>query len=229
VTASDAVASLQTCDVLRHTHVMTNGMTELDHIFLIVSDEQNARALMDSAGLRVNYTRIHEGQGTRNLCACLDDMFLELLWLDGSAIHAETERISLASRGRGLGSPIGISWRGICDLEQVHYAAPFLPSGVSIPVARASLDPALPFVFRTPGGIRPIDRTDGLVGDRQSPYLTVLGHCEIIVPNPEVVAALLKGFDHVSVSNGEPSLHIQLLNSQGEVGREFTWPSATDL
>lgn len=208
---------------------MTNTPTELDHVFLFVRDEKNARAMMDSAGLRVNYTRVHKGQGTSNVCACLDDMFLELLWLDGSAIDAEAERVGLAPRGRGLGSPIGVSWRGGCALEQVPYAAPFLPSGVTIPVARASLDSALPFVFRTPGGIRPIDRTDGLVGDRQSPHLTVLGHCEITVPNPEVVSALLHGFERLSVSFGEPALHIALLDPQGEIGRAFTWRATNDL
>jgi Glyoxalase-like domain len=199
--------------------------TELDHIFLFVSDELRAGQMMEAAGLNVNYTRVHKGQGTRNMCACLDDMFIELLWLDGSTIAAESEEITLASRGRGQGSPIGVSWRGACDLECVEYAAPFLPGGVTIPVARASLDPNLPFVFRTPGGTRPIDRTDGLVGNRQFPQLTILGHCEIFVPNPEQVARLLGTFDRITVHEGSPSLNLTLLDSKGRMGREFTWAS----
>jgi Glyoxalase-like domain len=198
---------------------------ELDHVFLFVSDEQCAREMMAAAKLRVNYSRTHKGQGTRNICACLDDMFLELLWLDGSAISAESDQITLAARGRGQGSPIGISWRGACDLDCIEYAAPFLPAGVTIPVAHASLDPNLPFVFRTPGGARPIDRIDELVGDRQSPELTILGHCEILVPKPELVAKLLANFDRITVREGPASLNLTIFDSNGRIGREFTWTS----
>lgn len=56
-----------------------SGAAELDHLFLLVSDEQTAIAMMEDSGLRVNYRRVHPGQGTSNLCACLDDVFIELL------------------------------------------------------------------------------------------------------------------------------------------------------
>jgi hypothetical protein len=204
---------------------MTQPNTELDHIFLFVSDEQTARQMMAAASLKVNYSRVHKGQGTRNICACLDDMFLELLWLDGSAIAAESEDITLAARGRGQGSPIGVSWRGTSDLECIEYVAPFLPAGVTIPVARASLDLSLPFVFRTPAGTKPIDRTDGLVGNRQSPDLSILGQCNIFVPNPEPVARLLGNFNRIRVHGGRPSLNLTLLDANGRVGRKFTWVS----
>ena len=202
---------------------MTKRNTELDHVFLFVRDEVVAREMMVTAGLRVNYARAHKGQGTRNLCACLDDMFLELLWLDGSNIATQCDQITLSARGRGDGSPIGISWRGECELDCVEYAAPFLPEGVTIPVARASLDPNLPFVFRTPGGTRPIDRKDELVGNRQSPQLTVVGHCEVFVPNPEPVAELLAAFDRATVREGNPGLKLTLLDANGRIGREFKW------
>jgi Glyoxalase-like domain len=205
---------------------MTKHNTELDHLFLFKPSELCAREMMTKAGLRVNYTRTHKGQGTRNLCACLDDIFLELLWLDGSDILTQCNQITLAARGRGEGSPIGVSWRGQCELDCIEYAAPFLPAGVTIPVARASLDAELPFVFRTPGGTRPIDRTDDLVGNRQSPHLTVLGHCEILVPNPEPVVQLLETFDRVTVREGAPSLTLTLLDANGRVGREITWKTA---
>jgi hypothetical protein len=200
---------------------------ELDHVFLFVSDEAVAHAMMAAANLKVNYARVHKGQGTRNLCACLDDMFLELLWLDGSEVSAESEAITLGARGRGQGSSIGVSWRGACDLDCVNYAAPFLPANVMIPVALASMDRDLPFVFRTPGGTKPIDRKDGLVGERQSPELTVLGHCEIVVPNAEEVRHLLQGFERITVREGAPGLNVSLLNAEGRVGRAFSW--TTDL
>lgn len=206
---------------------MMKQIIELDHIFLFVPDELCAREMMALAGLRVNYARIHQGQGTRNICACLDDIFLELLWLDGSGIAKECDRITLAARGRGKGSPIGISWRGECELDCVEYAAPFLPEGITIPVARASLDPNLPFVFRSPGGRRPIDRIDGLVGNRQSPQLTVLGNCEILVPYPEPVSKFLQAFDRITVREGTPSLNFKLLDANGRIGREFKWKTTT--
>jgi hypothetical protein len=197
---------------------------ELDHIFLFVSNETTARKMMKAANLRVNYSRVHPGQGTRNLCACLDDVFLELLWLDGTEISAESERITLGARGRSVGSPIGVSWRGVGPFEEnLSYAAPFLPNGLTIPVARASLDPELPFVFRTPGGTPPIQRTDGLVGERQTPELATLKVCVVSVPNPKIVMPLLSPFEKISVCKGLPGLRFTLLDIRGEVKRSFEW------
>jgi len=206
----------------------SSGTAELDHLFLIVPDEKTATNMMEDAGLRVNYRRVHPGQGTSNLCACLDDVFIELLWLDGSEISDETEAITLSSRARGEGSPIGISWRGSSPFESqkggtTPYYAPFLPKGVHIPVATASLDPSLPFVFRTPGGAPPIKRTDGLVGERQVPELATLGCCEIMVPNADSVREFLTAFDRISVRSGEPAVRLTLLRGDGTVGVVVDW------
>jgi hypothetical protein len=205
-----------------------SNKAELDHLFLVVADEETAYAMMKQAGLRVNYSRVHPGQGTRNLCACLDDVFLELLWLDGTEVSDATEEITLASRGRGDGSPIGVSWRGSSPFENrtgdtVPYYAPFLPSGSSIPVATASLDAALPFVFRTPGGTPPIERTDSLVGNRQAPDLATLGSCEVFLPDVGSVRDLLSPFDKIVVRQGEPALKLILLRPDGTVGRTVEW------
>lgn len=196
---------------------------ELDHIFLFVPDMASAHAMMADAGLRVNHSRTHKGQGTRNLCACLDDVFLELLWLDGSPIEKEAERITLGVRGRGSGSPIGVSWRGPSDIDCEYHAAPFLPKGAIIQVARASLDPSLPFVFRSPGGVRPIDQKDDLAGDRQTPEIATLAHCELSVPNPVPVSALLSGFKSISVIDGPYGLALELLAADGSIIRKFKW------
>ena len=180
---------------------------------------------MRDAGLRVNYSRVHPGQGTRNLCACLDDIFLELLWLDGSEISAESNEIGLAARGRGNGAPIGISWRGPTTLETKPYHAPFLPKGMSIPIAAASADLSLPFVFQTPGGIPPIDRTDGLVGTRQLPFATTMRHAVIgDIPAPDA-QVLLRAFSKLSITSGKPHLQIELLNDQSELVAEIDWLS----
>ncbi len=93
------------------------GKAELDHIFLIVRDETQAHSMMDQAGLRVNYSRVHPGQGTRNICACLDDVFIELLWSDGSEVSPETRQVTLDDRCNGRGSPLGVSWRGTSPFD----------------------------------------------------------------------------------------------------------------
>lgn len=201
---------------------------EIDHIFLFVRDEKQAREMMDAAGLRVNYSRAHPGQGTTNVCACFEDIFLELLWLDGSPISAESESITLGARGRGEGAPIGIAWRG--DLDDaagptVSYAAPFLPPGLSIPVAEQSLDPNLPFLFRTPGGVRPADRGDELVGDRQLPRFSGIADCTILVPNPAPVRELLAPLPRLSVVEGHSGLRFALTDRAGKRAGEIVWRS----
>lgn len=182
---------------------------------------------MESAGLSVNYSRAHPGQGTRNVCACLDDIFLELLWLDGSDISAESERITLGARGRGEGSPLGIAWRGDAHLDCEAYDALFLPAGVTIQVAQASLDPALPFLFQSPGGVAPIDRTDGLTGQRQRPHLSRLGRCVISAPNAREIEPLISGLPELELVCGPTGLHLTLLDMQGHPAREIEWSSPT--
>lgn len=200
--------------------------TELDHLFFFVEDELTARRMMAEAGLRVNYSRKHPGQGTTNLCSCLDEMFLELLWLDGSEISAESERIGIGRRGRGEGSPIGISWRGKAAIETEPYMAPYLPDGVSIPVALASRETAVPLVFQSPGGTKPIDRTDGLVGTLQRPELTALGRCTVFVSEPDAVAELLVEFDEIEVREGAPAIEVELLNADNQAARNIRWAAS---
>lgn len=204
------------------------GKAELDHIFLIVQDETQARSMMDQAGLRVNYSRVHPGQGTRNICACLDDVFIELLWSDGSEVSDATRQITLDDRCSGLGSPVGISWRGsspfdVSDGGTVPYFAPFLPAGVSIPVASASLDLTLPFVFQSPGSTPPIERTDGLVGKRQSPELATLGKCKLLVRDAKRIQGFLAPFEKVEVQEGTPTMRLELMRFDGSIGKVVSW------
>ena len=151
-------------------------------------------------------------------------MFLELIWLDGSTISAESERITLGLRGRGDGSPIGISWRGDGhEGASEPYAAPFLPAGMSIPVSPESLDPDLPFVFKTPGGTPPSMRNDDLVGHRQLPRYAALANCTISAPNPDQCARLLAPFPDVNVVAGHHGLRFTLTDPQGNECREVAW------
>lgn len=196
---------------------------ELDHMFLFVKDEATARSMMKAAGLRVNYSRAHPGQGTKNLCACLDDIYFELLWMDGTEVSDETERVGLGRRGRGNGSPFGIAWRGDADIDVVFYAAPFLPEGLDIPIAKASMDPELPFVFQSPGGSRPIDRDDELTGKRQRPFLASLEHCSIRLPDPDILPRFMHEFERLSFERGAPRIEVLLTAPDRQATHRFTW------
>lgn len=195
----------------------------LDHLFLFVSGEDEARRMMSDAGLRVNYARQHPGQGTANICACLDDVFIELLWADGSAISEESERISLGARCRGQGSPLGVSWRGTPPDGCAAYAPAYLPKGVTIPVMAQSLAPAMPFVFQTPGGAPPIDRDPALVGDRQQPHFERLGRCEIVLERTEAVTLVTSVLPELDVKIGPSRLMLEVLRDDGSIGLEIDW------
>lgn len=52
----------------------------IDHIFMLVDPGGPEIAQMTELGLLETYRRVHTGQGTRNICYCFDNMFLELLY-----------------------------------------------------------------------------------------------------------------------------------------------------
>ena len=196
---------------------------ELDHIFLFVKDEATARDMIEQAGLRVNYGRAHPGQGTRNLCACLDNIYFELLWLDGSPIADASEAIGLGKRGRGDGSPLGLAWRGGADIDCIDYAAPFLPPGITIPVAKASLDKSLPFAFQSPGGIPPANGDKSLVGQRQRPTYRSLEEVTIALPFANKLPAFMRRFERTHFDTGKPRMEATLSVPSGSTTHRFTW------
>lgn len=155
----------------------------IDHVFVFV-DEDDGVPAMQRLGFAENYRRRHTGQGTANACYCFDNAYLELLWpVDAAELASPAvSPTGLAERAdwRRTGAcPFGIALRpvgGLVDenaealpLDHWAYEAPFLPEGMSLPVADFSRDHRLPFVFRSPGGTPPIDWTDDRAGERQRP------------------------------------------------------------
>lgn len=196
---------------------------ELDHIFFFVADEAQARSWMTRDRLRINYGRKHPGQGTQNVCACLDDVFLELLWLDGTSVSDQTELIGLGARGRGEALPLGIAWRGNAPFETSPYAAPFLPAGRLLSVATASLDPRMPMIFASPGGVAPINRTDGLVGDRQAPHFARLMKCRLRMPHARQAERLLSPFARFDLDEGPLRVEMDLADHTGSSIHTVVW------
>ncbi|HSK41670.1 MAG TPA: VOC family protein, partial [Arenibaculum sp.] len=67
---------------------MTFPDFEIDHVFVFVEPGAPEARGLASAGLRESFRRRHPGQGTANVCYCLDDAYLELLWVDDAAAVA---------------------------------------------------------------------------------------------------------------------------------------------
>ena len=146
---------------------------DLCHVFVFVTPGAPEAAALDAAGLRESFRRAHPGQGTANACWCFDNAYLELLWVDDAAAVSgpPIARTRLAERARWRetgASPFGIAVRGAMPCAAWDYRPPYLPAGLSIPVALSSEDPRQPFLFRSPGDARPDAWTDGRAGDRQA-------------------------------------------------------------
>ena len=150
---------------------------QLDHVFVFVDDLETASKALMCLGLEESFRRRHPGQGTENICFCFENAYLELLTVsDRDGVRAPAlaatklwERSQWRSNGA---NPFGISFRLTGESEAIpfptwDYRPPYLPEGMSIPVAVASDDLALPFVFRSPGSLPPSEWTDGRAGNLQ--------------------------------------------------------------
>lgn len=157
---------------------MAQGQLEIDHVFVFTEPAavQEIERL-NAAGLVQSNRRRHVGQGTANACYCFDNAYLELLWAvdDAELAAPAVARTRLGERSRWPktgASPFGLAVRrkdgGTLPFETWPYEAPFLPAGLSLPVAVASDDPAQPMLFQSPGTARPDQWANGRAGDRQT-------------------------------------------------------------
>ena len=139
----------------------------IDHIFMLIEPGGPEIYRLAALGLAETYRRIHPGQGTRNICYAFDNLFLELLWVDDyHALRSDAiKRTRLYERSlwRTHGTcPFGIAWRlsppeSPPTIPTWQFALPYLPTGISIPVAIESDDPQQPMMFASPGSTSPVD------------------------------------------------------------------------
>lgn len=151
---------------------MNRTIDSLCHVFVFVSLGAPEAEALREAGMVESFRRRHPGQGTANSCWCFDNAYLELLWVENADELASTQirRTGLAERAdwrRTGAAPFGIGLRGKAPFPTFDFRAPYLPEGSVIPVALASGDARQPFMFRSPGELRPDQWTDGLAGERQ--------------------------------------------------------------
>ncbi len=155
------------------------GKLLLCHVFVAVPPEGGALVeTLDTLGLRESFRREHPGQGTANLCYCFDNAYLELLWeTDATALRSPVVAptgLAERLRWRDTGAnPFGIAVRTVPADDPPPFATwpyrpPYLPEGMSIPVAEDSHNPKRPLVFRSPGNQRPDAWPDGRAGSRQA-------------------------------------------------------------
>lgn len=138
---------------------------ETDHLFLFVEPEGPEIEALQHLGLTETYRRSHPGQGTANVCFAFDNLYLELLWLtsEAEARSPGISRTGLWERSQWVRSgacPLGVAVRGDlagAGLPTWDYRPPYLPKGMSIPVACAGDDQTLPMVFVSPGNQQPAD------------------------------------------------------------------------
>jgi hypothetical protein len=222
---------------------MAQGRFEIDHVFVFTAlDAVEEIATLAQAGRVESNRRRHTGQGTSNVCYCFDNAYLELLWaVDADELAAPSvARTGLAERSRWRetgASPFGIALRpaepGDLPFETWDYEAPFLPAGLSLPVATASDDAAQPMVFQSPGTSRPDQWTNGRDGDRQnSADLAEIVGVHLTFPvdiTPHGAFVGLASDGHLSLDQGPtgPSLTLTISRGKGCQPRNLTLPGCT--
>lgn len=205
---------------------MTAGCFEVDHVFVFTAPDAPVEIeRLAQGGLVESSRRRHVGQGTANASFCFDNAYLELLWpVDAVELNSPAvarTRLAERSRWRETGaSPFGIAVRptapGNLPFATWDYDAPFLPPGLSLPVATASDDPAQPMLFLSPGTARPDQWTNGRDGDRQkSTGLVEIVGIELtypadISPHPAFVQLASDGVIRVAQGPDGPAMTLTL-------------------
>ncbi|BAZ52332.1 hypothetical protein NIES4103_49920 [Nostoc sp. NIES-4103] len=139
---------------------------EIDHIFVCVEPEAPEADLLKDFGLTEGNRRIHQGQGTANVCFFFHNAYLELLWLhDSNEIQSPVvSSTGLWERCRWQKTkvcPFGIALRRVTpNLLEIpfstwNYYAPYLPSNAFIPILANSENLSEPLIFISPSSQKP--------------------------------------------------------------------------
>jgi hypothetical protein len=118
VTLHLSVARLLAEDLsLGRVHYRRRRVLELDHVFCMVSDPDEAVRRLEGDGWVLDAGRAHRGQGTRNRRLRWAAQFFELLWVSDAA-EASSNPLRLDRRahwGVTGASPFGLGFRGQVD------------------------------------------------------------------------------------------------------------------
>jgi Glyoxalase-like domain len=90
---------------------------ELDHVFCLVTDPDQAARRLEDDGWVLDAGRAHPGQGTRNRRLVWSEQYFELLWVTDAA-EARDNPLRLDRRADWMitgASPFGLAFRGRID------------------------------------------------------------------------------------------------------------------
>ncbi|WP_419904004.1 VOC family protein [Kiloniella sp.] len=213
---------------------------EIDHIFVFLDPEENQdpeeARLLKQAGFVESYRRDHPGQGTTNICYCFDNAYLELLWVkDEAAARSEViSKTRLAERAlwkANGNSPFGIALRPELPIQTWAYCPPYLPQGISIPVACSSMDAKQPFIFNSIGGKRPDSWSNNKDLKRQnSAGFSEIKSVELTIPetNPpseDLVTLEQSGVLNLTTNAAHHSMSLSLTSPDGKITHFLQLPS----
>lgn len=144
---------------------------ELDHLFICVRRDAPEAEHLARVGLREGRRRTHQGQGTANVCFFFRNAMLELIWVadeeEARSPLVQPTRLWERWRWRETGGcpfgfcfrPVGES-RGPLPFSTWDYAPPYLPEGLSMPIAVNSERSQEPLLFVSWLGKRPDARSE---------------------------------------------------------------------
>ncbi len=176
---------------------------ELDHLFICVQRDAPEAERLTQVGLREGRRRRHQGQGTANVCFFFRNAMLELIWVsdeeEARSPLVRPTRLWERWRWRETGScPFGFCFRpmevsgGSLPFSTWDYTPPYLPEGLSIPIAANSERSHEPLLFIS----RPGKRPDAYPDDQRPPMNHRIGCREVtslhvtlplrVSPSPEL-------------------------------------------
>jgi hypothetical protein len=203
---------------------------ELCHVVWFVAPGAPERAGLQALGLAPSFKRAHPGQGTRNVCFCFDNAYLELVWIeDAVAARSMAGRLRLVERADPSAPDVlpfgfGIRTDRALPFAAFAYRPPFLPAGTAIAVAVESEDGRQPLIFRSPGSLRPDAWTDGHAGARQAAAgleAIIALRLDLPAPTPtgRALGALVDaGLLTLGRAAGAPRLRLSIARADGGVG-----------
>lgn len=135
---------------------------ELDHIFVYVEPKAPEAEFLQNFGLTQGSSRIHQGQGTANVCFFFHNAYLELLWLNNSnkiqsPVVSPTNLWQRCRWQRTKACPFGIALRNVSEIpfSTWNYYAPYLPANAFIPILANSENLSEPLIFISPSSKKP--------------------------------------------------------------------------
>lgn len=102
---------------------------EIDHLFQVVSSEEEAYALAKATGFKIFHKKQHTGQGTSAIFLMFEQNYFEYIWLSNEE-EAQNNQIRFDLKRKAVqegGSPFGIAMRGDLPIELVSQFIEYRP------------------------------------------------------------------------------------------------------